>query len=76
MTHDTISKWILGLNFFANYYTVFDNEDHRIGFAASKDASERIRTHASKQAKMKNQKKDTNDTTLLLIEQGLDAGGT
>lgn len=28
--------WILGLNFFHNYYTVFDQEQGRIGFAESK----------------------------------------
>lgn len=27
--------WILGLNFFTNYYTVFDYEEQRIGFAPS-----------------------------------------
>ena len=29
------SQWILGLNFFTNYYTVFDYESYRIGFAKS-----------------------------------------
>ena len=24
MTHDTMELWILGLNFFSNYYTIFD----------------------------------------------------
>ena len=28
-------NWILGLNFFTNYYTVFDYESKRIGFAES-----------------------------------------
>ena len=28
MTHDTIQEWILGLNFFHNYYVIFDNEEH------------------------------------------------
>jgi hypothetical protein len=27
--------WILGLNFMANYYTVFDQENMMIGFAPS-----------------------------------------
>jgi len=27
--------WILGLNFFTNYYAVFDYENMRIGFAES-----------------------------------------
>lgn len=27
--------WILGLNFFHNYYSVFDLENQRIGFAVS-----------------------------------------
>ena len=27
--------WILGLNFFQNYYTVFDYENNAIGFAPS-----------------------------------------
>lgn len=29
------TMWILGLNFFINYYTVFDYENRKIGFADS-----------------------------------------
>lgn len=29
------SEWILGVNFFTNYYTVFDYESYKIGFAKS-----------------------------------------
>ena len=29
------TQWILGLNFFTNYYTVFDYENYRIGFSKS-----------------------------------------
>lgn len=34
--------YILGLNFFKNYYTVFDQEQFRVGFALSSVANERI----------------------------------
>jgi len=42
MTHPTIQFWILGLNFFSNYYTVFDQEEMRIGFAISRYAHPRV----------------------------------
>uniref|UniRef100_A0A7S3CSQ4 Peptidase A1 domain-containing protein n=1 Tax=Strombidium rassoulzadegani TaxID=1082188 RepID=A0A7S3CSQ4_9SPIT len=35
MTHDLIPFWILGLNFFENYYTIFDQEQLKVGFAPS-----------------------------------------
>mmetsp|Transcript_19208 Transcript_19208/g.29438 ORF Transcript_19208/g.29438 Transcript_19208/m.29438 type:complete len:110 (+) Transcript_19208:981-1310(+) len=35
MTHNTIPFWILGLNFFENHYTIFDQENRRVGFAPS-----------------------------------------
>ena len=35
MTHSTMQHWILGLNFFENYYTIFDCEKRSIGLARS-----------------------------------------
>ena len=43
MTHDSMSLWILGLNFFENYYTVFDQENLRVGFAINKNADPRLK---------------------------------
>ena len=37
MHHPGRSMWILGLNFFNNYYTVFDYQNQSIGFAKSKN---------------------------------------
>lgn len=42
MTHDTMKIWILGLNFFSNYYTVFDQEELKVGFAISRYAHPRV----------------------------------
>ena len=38
MHYDDMPFWILGLNFFHNYYTVFDLENKKVGFAPSKGA--------------------------------------
>jgi len=35
MTHPSLPIWILGLNFFENYYTIFDQENLKVGFAPS-----------------------------------------
>jgi len=37
MHHPGRNEWILGLNFFNNYYTVFDYGENSIGFAKSKN---------------------------------------
>ena len=42
MTHDTMTFWILGLNFFSNYYTVFDQEELKVGFAISRYSHPRV----------------------------------
>ena len=36
------NTWILGLTFFQNYYTVFDQEDLQIGFAISRFAHPKV----------------------------------
>lgn len=35
--------WILGLNFFDNYYTAFDQENKQVGFALKKGSPKRIK---------------------------------
>ena len=35
MEHTFSNGWTLGLNFFENYYTVFDQEELKVGFAPS-----------------------------------------
>ena len=42
MSSPLFDIWILGLNFYKNYYTVFDQENLRVGFALSRDASEKV----------------------------------
>lgn len=39
---DSLNTYIFGLNFFKNYYTVFDQEEMRIGFTQSKGINSRI----------------------------------
>ena len=42
MSHPMMEFWILGLNFFENYYTVFDQENRRVGFAPSISSTPRL----------------------------------
>ena len=42
MSHSTMQLWILGINFFENYYVVFDQENKKVGFAPSVTAPERL----------------------------------
>lgn len=44
MHHDTFPFYIMGLNFFNSYYTVFDQENGMLGFAINKNADERLST--------------------------------
>ena len=36
MNAPNVGHWILGLNFFHGYYTIFDAGEKRVGFARSK----------------------------------------
>lgn len=42
MHHPTLPFFIMGLNFFHQYYTVFDQEERRLGFAPSIHADPRL----------------------------------
>lgn len=43
MFHKSLPVHIMGLNFFQNYYTVFDQENKKIGFAPSIHQDERLK---------------------------------
>lgn len=43
MHNPTLPFYLLGLNFFQNYYTIFDQENKRLGFAESIHAHPRVR---------------------------------
>ena len=42
MHHPTLPFYIMGLNFFNNYYTIFDQDNGRVGFTPSKSADVRL----------------------------------
>lgn len=42
MSLPNLDFYLLGLNFFENYYTVFDKENKRVGFTLSKTAVPRL----------------------------------
>ena len=42
MSDDSFGGWIFGLNFFENYFTVFDQQEQKVGFAVSKNAVDAV----------------------------------
>lgn len=53
MTSKMLPFYIMGLNFFENYYTVYDKEDKRVGFSISRSANSRIFELYEREAKQK-----------------------
>jgi len=64
----TGGTWILGLNFFENYYTIFDQETYKVGFVLRNNATKRM------QELVFNETKDDNKTTNYTIGSGKKGG--
>ena len=72
MHGDNKRYWILGLNFFTNYYTVFDYENNKIGFVDSKvqdDKDETFLNWAASHHSRKHKKKAAKTTLLNLAQE-------
>ena len=48
MEDSSTDKWILGLNFFENYYTIYDYEKKRVGISLSATADPRMESLINK----------------------------
>lgn len=57
-----LNFYIMGLNFFKNYYTVFDQEHMRVGFTPSKRVSYRVYHLTEEYDKARNASTETNST--------------
>lgn len=63
MHHPSLPFHIMGLNFFQNYYTVFDQEQGRLGFAPSIHASSRLDDLMESHQKLLHQPNEEEATT-------------